>query len=368
MNGRRLGALALGAALVGCSSSGGALTPPAAATTSTARASTSTSPPAPATATVATSTSVTYASVTVDAGTVPTTATATTSATTTAASAPPSVPSTATVATTAVPPPLLAGLATDPARLAAQLTAALRTTVDPTATPDAVTAAGRRQQLVYRRLAARPEWQEATVAAVEEDLRPFVANDVAAVNAPGDATLAKPVPPLETLPAWTIRPPLPADELLGYYREAEAATGIPWPYLAAINLVETRMGRIVGLSSADAVGPMQFLRSTWNVCCTGDPTVDRDAVMGAAVYLRRRGGPDDMRRAVLGYNPNDAYLAMIDHYVANLSADERLYRGYHAWEVFVATTAGPLRLPVGYRADVRVPAADYATAHPEDRA
>ena len=154
---------------------------------------------------------------------------------------------------------------------------------------------------MYRRLAAHPDWQDATVAAVDEDVRPFVANDVAAAERAGDRTLARPVPPLENLPAWTIRAPLPADELLGYYREAEAATGIPWPYLAAINLVETRLGRIVGLSSADAVGPMQFLRSTWDACCTGDPTVDRDAILGAATYLRRRGGAGrhDARRARL---------------------------------------------------------------------
>ncbi len=42
----------------------------------------------------------------------------------------------------------------------------------------------------------------------------------------------------DTLPAWRIEPPAPADELLGYYRKAEAATGVGWNYLAAINLVE----------------------------------------------------------------------------------------------------------------------------------
>ncbi len=34
---------------------------------------------------------------------------------------------------------------------------------------------------------------------------------------------------------------------------------MPWYYLAAINLIETRMGRIDGLSTAGAQGPMQFL-------------------------------------------------------------------------------------------------------------
>ena len=46
------------------------------------------------------------------------------------------------------------------------------------------------------------------------------------------------------------------------YRKAEAATGIPWEVLAAVNLVETGMGRIDGISVANAQGPMQFLPST----------------------------------------------------------------------------------------------------------
>jgi hypothetical protein len=133
-------------------------------------------------------------------------------------------------------------------------------------------------------------------------------------------------------------------------------------------LVETRMGRIVGLSPSGAVGPMQFLPTTWTVCCEGDPADDHDAIRGAATYLVRRGGPADMRRAILGYNPNDAYLEMITRYAENLRTHPALYRGYHAWQVFVTTTSGPLRLPPGYEHPEPVPATDYIAAHPEDRA
>ncbi len=45
-------------------------------------------------------------------------------------------------------------------------------------------------------------------------------------------------------------------------REAEAATGVGWNYLAAVNLIETRLGSIAGTSTAGAQGPMQFLPST----------------------------------------------------------------------------------------------------------
>jgi hypothetical protein len=48
----------------------------------------------------------------------------------------------------------------------------------------------------------------------------------------------------DTVPAWRIVPPAPADELMGYYRDAEAATGVDWAHLAAINLIESRFGSI----------------------------------------------------------------------------------------------------------------------------
>jgi hypothetical protein len=47
--------------------------------------------------------------------------------------------------------------------------------------------------------------------------------------------------------------------------------------------------------------------------------------------------------------------------------DERAYRGYHAWQVFVATSVGPIRLPVGFTAAEPIDAATYLAAHPSDR-
>ena len=170
-----------------------------------------------------------------------------------------------------------------------------------------------------------------------------------------------------TLPAWTIRAPKPPDELLGYYREAEAATGVPWYYLAAINLIETRMGRIIGVSSAGAEGPMQFLPTTWAACCQGDVWDDHDAIVGAAVYLASNGAPGDMTNAVWRYNPNEVYLEMVTRYASVMATDERAYLGYHAWEVFYGSAAGDVRLPVGYAAAEPIDAAAYLAAHPGDR-
>jgi hypothetical protein len=75
-----------------------------------------------------------------------------------------------------------------------------------------------------------------------------------------------------------------------------------------------------------------------------------------------------MTKAILGYNPNRRYLAMVTAYAAVLAADERAYRGYHAWQVFWDTSAGLVRLPVGYAADAPLDAAAYLRDHPQDRA
>jgi membrane-bound lytic murein transglycosylase B len=160
---------------------------------------------------------------------------------------------------------------------------------------------------------------------------------------------------------------LPASELLADYRAAQQATGVPWQYLAAINLVETCMGRIVGVSSAGAEGPMQFLPSTWARCCHGDVWNDREAILGAATYLAQSGAPADMTAAVLKYNPNEVYLEMVTNYADVLQADPRAYAGYYDWQVFYGSGAGDVRLPIGYSASAPIDAAHYLASHPQDR-
>src|SRR5204862_264363 len=69
-------------------------------------------------------------------------------------------------------------------------------------------------------------------------------------------------PRKDTLPAWRITDPAPEAELMSDYREAESQFGVGWNYLASINLIESALGRIQGLSAAGAQGPMQFMPST----------------------------------------------------------------------------------------------------------
>ena len=139
--------------------------------------------------------------------------------------------------------------------------------------------------------------------------------------------------------------PLPAAELLAEYRAAEAATGVPWQYLAAVHFVETRMGRIRGNSVAGAQGPMQFIPSTWEIYGAGGDINDtHDAILAAARLLRANGAPSDMASALYAYNPSRRYVRAVTSYAEQMMADERAYLGYYHWQVYY----GGRLLPEGY--------------------
>jgi soluble lytic murein transglycosylase-like protein len=157
--------------------------------------------------------------------------------------------------------------------------------------------------------------------------------------------------PGDMLPAWRIAAPLPPGELRAIYAEAQGRFGVPWTVLAAVNLVESRMGRIASHSEAGARGPMQFMPSTWaSYGLGGDVTDPHDAILGAANYLAANGGATDagLDRALERYNNDDRYVRAVRAYAAVMQADERAYLGFHAWEVYFRTTAGRVHLPVGY--------------------
>lgn len=272
-------------------------------------------------------------------------------------------PTSATTSTTAASTSRIDGTLTA-AQVAAELTAVER------AAGSGDGRVGVRQQLLYRYLSAHPELDEAVLTAVGHDVRAYVERIVRARQFGQARQAANPSPstPSPTLPAWTVVDPPPLDELLADYQAAETATGIGWFWLAAIHFQETRMGRIIGTSSAGAVGPMQFLPSTWERCCTGDPMVTRDAVIGAATYLAQNGGPADMAAALHVYNPNDSYVATVTAFAENLRDNPQLYAAYRQWQVFYSSAAGTIRLPVGYSETQPVDAAAYVAGHPDDLA
>jgi hypothetical protein len=252
---------------------------------------------------------------------------------------------------------------------AARLSTDHATMIDATAAPADRADAGIDYQLVLRQLADRPGLDDDVIAALDPAARPAVEAVVLARQFLQQRSASRPPqPPPDQLPAWTIRDPEPVDVLLAHYAEAERLSGIAWYWLAAIHLQETRMGRIHGTSTAGAVGPMQFLPTTWAACCTGDPTASRDAIIGAATYLAQSGGPDDMAAALYRYNPNDGYVAVVTAYATSLRDEPELYTGYHAFQVFFGTSAGTVRLPVGYSQTSPIDAADHLAANPHDAA
>lgn len=163
-----------------------------------------------------------------------------------------------------------------------------------------------------------------------------------------------------TMPAWQIVPPAPAEELLAAYQEAEATFGISWRYLAAINMVETGLGRIRGTSTAGAQGPMQFMPATWAAYGAGGDINDtRDAIMGAARYLAANNGAVDIDNALYRYNHSDHYVRGVRLYADLMDAHPRAFLGYYHWGVWYVTELGDVYLPVGYSEPAPVPVADY---------
>ena len=262
-------------------------------------------------------------------------------ATTVPASPTPAAPTPSPTPRTYVVP---AGRYPSPAALARALVAADRVLHDRAAPVAAVARAGQAQQRAYRQLALTPGWRAEVYAALPAGPRADARDCVLAA-----AELRAATRPQPKLPAWRIVPAAPAADLLGYYRESGRRHGIHWTYLAAINLVETRMGRLRGTSSAGARGPMQFLPSTWAEVGRGDIDDPRDAIDAAARYLVRRGGRADIARGVRGYNPTEHYVRAVLAYARVIQRDATAYRGFYHWQVYYRLAGGDVVLLEGYR-------------------
>jgi membrane-bound lytic murein transglycosylase B len=153
--------------------------------------------------------------------------------------------------------------------------------------------------------------------------------------------------PPTTLPLSAFRtgPALPARTLLRHYRDAERRFGVEWEVLAAVNFVETGFNKLRSRSSAGAQGPMQFMPATWRAYGLGGDVHDpRDAIMGAANYLRASGARTHLRRALWHYNHSERYVDAVAAFAAQIRRDPTVYFQFHAWQVFVKTKAGPRRI------------------------
>jgi soluble lytic murein transglycosylase-like protein len=199
------------------------------------------------------------------------------------------------------------------------------------------------QQQAYRELVVHPEWRDQVRALIPEVLRPaFDANLVAGEQ------LRELTEPQQQLPPWRIVAPPPAEDLRRHYQAAEAEFEVGWEWLAAIHLVETRMGRIRGSSPAGAQGPMQFLPGTWEAYGEGDINDPGDAIRAAARYLVAHGAPGDMPGSLYAYNPSRRYVAAIEAYASVMRTDLRAYLGYYHWRVYYRLQGEDVLLEEGY--------------------
>jgi hypothetical protein len=103
--------------------------------------------------------------------------------------------------------------------------------------------------------------------------------------------------------------------LLPIYQAAGIQYGVRWEILASINEIETDYGRNLNVSTAGAVGWMQFIPSTWRRYGTDgnkdgrrDPYNPVDAIFAAARYLKAAGYEKDVRRSIFAYNHADWYV------------------------------------------------------------
>ena len=227
--------------------------------------------------------------------------------------------------------------------LADRLVAAERAVRDPGTRDDALESWAHVQHAAYRTLATTPGWRETVLAEVPAELQ-----DAVQANLRAQEQLFALTEPRTELPDWRIVPPPPADELRRYYQAAAEEFGIDWTYLAAIHLVETRMGRIRGLSSAGAQGPMQFIPATWAAYGEGDVNDPQDAIRAAARYLADHGAPGDIRDALWAYNHSDRYVDAVSAYAGVMQADPTTYDAYHQWRVHYRLQSGDVVLEEGW--------------------
>jgi murein DD-endopeptidase MepM/ murein hydrolase activator NlpD len=143
---------------------------------------------------------------------------------------------------------------------------------------------------------------------------------VAAKAAPVAAAEPSGVPFFEGLPPGfaNLEGNNPPPSLVPIYKQAARRYHVPWSVLAAINEIETDYGRNLSVSSAGALGWMQFMPQTWQRWGvdadrdgTANPYSPQDAIFAAARYLRASGAARDLPGAIFAYNHAGWYVSEV---------------------------------------------------------
>ena len=159
------------------------------------------------------------------------------------------------------------------------------------------------------------------VNAPAADMTSLVSQVQAALGGAARVVRLVPVAASTSLPVDTTPPTGRPANYLQLFQESAAryCPGLSWTVLAAIGQIESGDGQNVGPSTAGALGPMQFLPSTWatwGISGFGDagaPDIMNpfDAVPSAARMLcaaGAAGGSAGLRQAIFSYNHADWYV------------------------------------------------------------
>jgi Transglycosylase SLT domain len=159
------------------------------------------------------------------------------------------------------------------------------------------------------------------VNAPAADMTALVGQVQAALGASARVVRLVPVAASTSLPVDSTPPAGRPANYLQLFQESAAryCPGLSWTVLAAIGQIESADGQNMGPSTAGALGPMQFLPSTWATAGidgfgdTGAPDIMNpfDAVPSAARLLcadGAAGGGAGLRQAIFDYNHADWYV------------------------------------------------------------
>jgi peptidoglycan hydrolase CwlO-like protein len=166
------------------------------------------------------------------------------------------------------------------------------------------------------KLGLRPERMEARISELEAAEEAGAFTRPPASGGGGAVTVEQELEIAEDIMARPVEP-IPYKRYVQIYKAAAKRYGFAedWYVLAAVGRAESNHGENMGPSSAGAMGPMQFLPSTWKqygLDGNGDGEANimdpEDAIPAAASYLEVGGAPEDWYAALYTYNHAGWYV------------------------------------------------------------